>query len=119
MPRWHIGLHDSTTSWADILVELADHGRVPTSAANREDQRGELWARRRAALGVRIRSLRQQRGLSQEALALESGVSRNMLIQVEWGQRGILVERLGDIAAVLGVQASDLLADDAGQEALA
>jgi len=42
-----------------------------------------------------------------------------MLIQVEWGQRGILVERLGDIAAVLGVQASDLLADDAGQEALA
>jgi len=32
-----------------------------------------------------------------------------MLIQVEWGQRGILAERLGDIADVLGVTAKDLL----------
>lgn len=79
---------------------------------NRDDQRGVMWAKRRVELGKRIRELRQQCGLSQEALALESGVSRNMLIQVEWGQRGILTERLGDIAAVLGVNACDLLDDD-------
>jgi hypothetical protein len=34
-----------------------------------------------------------------------------MLIQVEWGQRGLLAERLGDIAEVLGVRACDLLDD--------
>jgi len=81
---------------------------VPTSS-DREDERGAVWAQRRVDLGRRIRSLRHDRGLSQEALALESGVSRNMLIQVEWGQRGILTERLGDLAEVLGVTASDLL----------
>ncbi|MDR2114509.1 MAG: helix-turn-helix domain-containing protein [Bifidobacteriaceae bacterium] len=81
---------------------------VPTSPL-REDERGELWAERRLVLGRRIRSLREEVGLSQEALALESGVSRNMLIQVEWGRRGILTERLGDIAEVLGVTAADLL----------
>jgi transcriptional regulator with XRE-family HTH domain len=47
--------------------------------------------------------------MSQETLALKSGVSRNMIIQVEWGQRGIMTERLGDLAEVLGVEASDLL----------
>ena len=71
-----------------------------------------LWARRRVMLGRRIRTLRQVKGLSQEALALESGVSRNMLIQVEWGQRGILAERLGDIADVLGVSACELVSDE-------
>jgi transcriptional regulator with XRE-family HTH domain len=81
---------------------------VPTRH-DREDERGVVWERRRRALGRRIRALRQERGLSQEALALESGVSRNMLIQVEWGQRGIMAERLGDIAEVLGVGAADLL----------
>lgn len=98
-----------TTSWADNEVKLVKHREVPTSPAHREDQRGDVWAQRRVALGQRIRTLRRQRGLSQEALALESGVSRNMLIQVEWGQRGILAERLGDIADVLGVTAKDLL----------
>jgi transcriptional regulator with XRE-family HTH domain len=72
-----------------------------------------VWERRRAALGKRIRALRIERGLSQEALALECGVSRNMLIQVEWGQRGLLSERLGDIAEVLGVTASFLISDEA------
>ena len=85
---------------------------MPTSP-DRDDGQGEVWRRRRVALGKRIRSLRQERGLSQESLALESGLSRNMLIQVEWGQRGLLAERLGDIAEVLGVKVSDLFADPA------
>jgi transcriptional regulator with XRE-family HTH domain len=86
---------------------------VPTSP-DREDQRGQVWVRRRIALGRRIRQLRLEAGLSQEALALESGLSRNMLIHVEWGRRGLLAERLGDIAEVLGVDAAQLLRDEAG-----
>ena len=84
---------------------------VPTSP-NREDGRGEVWRQRRVALGKRIRALRTQKGLWQESLALEGGLSRNMLIQVEWGQRGVLAERLGDIAAVLDVEVAELFADE-------
>lgn len=86
---------------------------VPTSP-DRDDGRGEVWRQRRLALGKRIRALRQERGLSQESLALESGLSRNMLIQVEWGQRGLLAERLGDIAEVLGVEVGDLFKEAGG-----
>ncbi len=50
-----------------------------------------------------------ERGLTQEALALASGISRNILIDVEHGRRGLLFERLYDIAEVLGVPAASLL----------
>lgn len=57
-------------------------------------------------------------GLTQEALALESGVTRNVLIQVEHGRRGLLYERLFDIAEVLGVDAGELLSPkDSGSQA--
>lgn len=72
----------------------------------------ESWARHRKAVGQRIRTLRIEQGLTQEALALESGVTRNVLIQVEHGRRGLLYERLFDIAEVLGVDASELLTPD-------
>lgn len=56
-------------------------------------------------------SLRMERGLTQEALALRSGVTRNVLIDVEHGRRGLLYERLFDIADALQVPAGDLLVD--------
>jgi transcriptional regulator with XRE-family HTH domain len=45
------------------------------------------WEARRSATGARIRELRLAQNLSQEALALESGLSRNMIIGIEWGRR--------------------------------
>lgn len=63
----------------------------------------------RSQVGGRIRELRLSRGLTQEALALEVGMSRNMLIHLEWGKRSIAYERLWDIAAALGVALEDLL----------
>jgi transcriptional regulator with XRE-family HTH domain len=50
-----------------------------------------------------------RRGLTQEALALEAGMSRNVLIEVEHGRIGLLYERLFDIAAVLDVEVSNLI----------
>ena len=41
--------------------------------------------------------------MTQEDLALRSGVTRNVLIDVEQGRRGLLYERLFDIAEALGV----------------
>lgn len=64
-------------------------------------------------MGRRVRALREARGLTQEALALQSGVTRNVLIDVELGRRGLLYERLFDLADVLDVPASELLVEPA------
>ena len=82
---------------------------MPTRPSQVDPRRLESWARHRKTVGHRIRTLRIEQGLTQEALALESGVTRNVLIQVEHGRRGLLYERLFDIAEALGVEASDLL----------
>ena len=49
--------------------------------------------------------------MTQEALALRSGVTRNVLIDVEHGKRGILYERLIDIADALDVPVRDLFTE--------
>jgi transcriptional regulator with XRE-family HTH domain len=49
------------------------------------------------------------RELTQEALALEAKLSRNMIIGIEWGRKSIAYERLWDIAEVLDVDVVDLL----------
>jgi transcriptional regulator with XRE-family HTH domain len=48
-------------------------------------------------------------GLTQEALALEAGMGRSMLIGLEWGKRSMAYERLWDVAEVLGVGVEELL----------
>lgn len=60
-------------------------------------------------MGARIRELRIAQNLTQEALGLESGLSRVMVINVEWGKKSIAYERLWDLADVLGVDIVDLL----------
>ncbi|MCV7069153.1 helix-turn-helix domain-containing protein (plasmid) [Mycolicibacterium rufum] len=59
-----------------------------------------------------MRALRLERGLSQESLALESGIARNQLIQMEHGRRGVLIERLCDVAEALGVSVTEIVIDD-------
>ena len=65
-------------------------------------------------VGANIRELRLQHGMTQEALALTSGVTRNVLIDVEQGKRGLLYERLFDIAEALQVDVGALLDGSAG-----
>lgn len=48
--------------------------------------------------------------MTQEILALHSGVTRNVLIDVEFGRRGLLYERLFDLAEALDVPVAELLA---------
>jgi hypothetical protein len=40
---------------------------------------------------------------------LEAGLTRNMLIGIEWGKRGITFERIEDTADALGVSLQDLV----------
>lgn len=60
-------------------------------------------------MGARIREIRLAQDLSQEALALESGLSRNMIIGLEWGRKSVAYERLWDIADVLAVPVTEFL----------
>ncbi|WP_078344764.1 helix-turn-helix transcriptional regulator [Mycobacteroides chelonae] len=82
---------------------------MPTRPSQNDPERSAAWVLRRREVGSRIRVLRTERGITQEALALSSGVSRNVLIDVELGKRGLLYERLFDIAAALEVSVAMLL----------
>jgi transcriptional regulator with XRE-family HTH domain len=65
-------------------------------------------------VGANIRALRVGQGMTQEDLALSSGVTRNVLIDVEHGKRGLLYERLFDIAEALQVTVAALVDDHTG-----
>jgi len=62
-----------------------------------------------AVIGERIARFREQKGLSQEALAGQVGVSRASITQAESGQQKLPLQSLYLIAAVLGVAIADLL----------
>ncbi len=77
---------------------------VPTRPSQNSPERVAKWQQARAVVGSNIRTLRLAKGMTQETLALRSGVTRNVLIDVEHGKRGILYERLVDIAEALEVE---------------
>lgn len=61
-------------------------------------------------LGKRIRALREQRGISQEALADLADIHRNYISQVEGGKRNLSFFNVVKIARALKVTPSKLLA---------
>lgn len=60
------------------------------------------------AFGAVLRELRKQKGLSQEALALEAGIERNYVSLVELGKNSASVKIIFKFASVLGVPPSKL-----------
>jgi transcriptional regulator with XRE-family HTH domain len=63
----------------------------------------------RQALAVRVRTLRAERGLSQEALAHEAGIDRTYQSQIERGVGNPSLKVLCAIAVALNVELNDLL----------
>jgi transcriptional regulator with XRE-family HTH domain len=63
-----------------------------------------------AAFGAAVREQRQQRGLSQEALADLAGLQRTYLSEVETGRRNVTLVNIGRLAAALGVGVGELMA---------
>jgi transcriptional regulator with XRE-family HTH domain len=65
-----------------------------------------------AALGRRVRELRQQRGFSLDALGERSGVSVSMLSAVERGQKVPSILVMGQIATALGTSIGRLVDEE-------
>ncbi len=59
-------------------------------------------------LGMRIVYLRKQLGWSQEDLALEAGINKNYLSDLERGRRNPTLRVLEKIAIALGIDVSEL-----------
>lgn len=57
----------------------------------------------RMQVGLRIKELRAEAGLSQDALAYAIDMSRSYLAEVETGKRNVSVQNLERIAEGLGV----------------
>ncbi len=62
-------------------------------------------------VGAALAALRQQRGLSLEALSRQAGVSKSMLSQIERGQANPTVAVVWRLATALGVPLGELLGE--------
>jgi transcriptional regulator with XRE-family HTH domain len=59
--------------------------------------------------GERLRSIRRQKGFSQEALALTCELDRSYIGGVERGERNISLINISKIARALGITAKELM----------
>jgi transcriptional regulator with XRE-family HTH domain len=66
----------------------------------------------RDTLAKNMRRLRAARGLSQEALAHESGLNRTYLSGVERSERNVSIDNIARIASGLGIEPWKLLKND-------
>jgi transcriptional regulator with XRE-family HTH domain len=62
--------------------------------------------------GVNVRSVRIAQGMSQEQLALDAGMKRSYVSDLERGQRNPSVKALGRLAKALKIDPAELLRTD-------
>jgi len=63
----------------------------------------------RSVLGAQLRELRRSRGLTQEGLAEELGVTPRYLAGIERGERNLTLDSVDALAEQLGVEPLSLL----------
>jgi transcriptional regulator with XRE-family HTH domain len=68
-----------------------------------QKQDGEEWRRQ---FGSRLRELRQEQGMTQEAVAFRAGLSPNYVGDVERGERNLGLENIYRLADALGISPS-------------
>ncbi len=62
-----------------------------------------------AAIGTRIRTLREERGWTQGDLAKTLGTDQKHVSRLELGQINVVLDELGDLAAAFGMPMVDFL----------
>lgn len=63
----------------------------------------------RKTFGTKMRSLRKEKGLSQEALADIAGMHRTYIGAIERGEQNVSLDNINKIAKALKVKPSDLM----------
>lgn len=63
----------------------------------------------KATLGAQVRDLRRSRGLTQEGLAEQLGVTPRYLAGIERGERNLTLDSVDALASQLGIEAVALL----------
>ncbi|MDH0450852.1 helix-turn-helix transcriptional regulator [Shewanella sp. GD04112] len=66
---------------------------------------------RLVAFGERVRQIRKEKGLSQEALADLAGIDRSYMGHIERGDQNITLTKIYQISEALMVSVSDLISD--------
>jgi len=69
---------------------------------------------KREAIGARLKSAREQAGLTQGQVAKLLGLHRPSVSEMEAGRRGVSVDELATLAATYGVSVNWLLDGEAG-----
>lgn len=82
--------------------------------SSKPPQRPPLPPSARALLASNVVRLRAERGLSQEALALEAGLHRTFVAHVERQARNISLDNIEKIAKALNASVAALLATQDG-----
>ncbi|MGY6521456.1 MAG: helix-turn-helix domain-containing protein [Mongoliitalea sp.] len=59
--------------------------------------------------GIRLKTLRKEKGLSQEELAERSGLNRPYISGIEQGKRNVSLEVMEKLAEALGVRMMELV----------
>lgn len=62
-----------------------------------------------AAIGARIRKIRELRGYTRERLAEYADISADFLWEVETGRKGVKAQKLGRLAVALNISADYLI----------
>lgn len=65
-----------------------------------------------ARVGLRIKELRAERGVSQDALAYSIGMSRTYFAEVETGKRNVSIKNISRIAEGLDVSLKEFFDSD-------
>ena len=102
-------LRDDHSSFECILKAFALKASISMIVSMRRTHKGPL----RDVLARNMRKLRAARGLTQEALAHESGVNRTYLSSVERAERNVSIDNVARIAKALAVEPWKLLRDAA------
>lgn len=66
----------------------------------------------RAIFARNLRQARRMKEISQEALALQAGLSRTYVSEVERGARNVSIDNMGLLADALGIALKELLDPD-------
>ncbi|MDP6343813.1 MAG: helix-turn-helix transcriptional regulator [Alphaproteobacteria bacterium] len=114
------------TSAAEDTADLEAGRRVRAEIAGGADELVPAAIAERLMDGENpVRVWRDHRGLSQQQLAAQAGVTRGMISHIETGKSGMSLEHAASIARALGVSTNDLVpanmaeVDDVAGEAAA